>query len=302
MFFRNLLLNLLLAVGALALVAGTAIVVLRMMHSSDVERAREAQKPAILVATHTIQSGSILRSDDFAWNETDSASLSAGYLVRGRVALSDYSGAVVRRAFASGEPLVAGDIVKPDERGFLAAVLSPGDRAVTITVGPSESASGLVLPGDYVDVILTQNFDSYTTDPARKTVGETVLHNVRVIAVDQKLTSAPSAPAQPSTGLGFGATQPSSSLRLPKTITLEVNEQQAQRLMVASSLGHIDLALRALQTSSAAPQPAEPTWASDVSPALRELTHRAPAPAAKGGGPAPVATVRILRGSKSEAQ
>jgi pilus assembly protein CpaB len=299
MFFRNLLLNLLLAIGALALVAGTAIVVLRTSHS-PAGGTRAAQRPAILVATHAVESGSLLRPEDVAWKEVDSDAIAADDLVRGRVSPSDYSGAVVRHRFASGEALSAGAIVKPGDRGFLAAVLAPGDRAVTITVGPSQSASGLVLPGDYVDVILTQNFDSYTADPTRKTVGETVLHNVRVIAVDKKLTNAPDiATAAPTLGV-------SPTPRLPKTLTLEVNEQQAQRLMVANSLGHIDLALRALQTSSASPQPAGPTWAADVSPALRDLRNHAPVAETKHDTSAPRAAapapVRILRGSKTETQ
>lgn len=300
MFFRNLLLNLLLAVGALALVAGTAIVVLRITHSPS-GGMHEARQPAILVATHMVASGSLLRPEDVAWKEVDSDMIAPDNLVRGRVQPSDYSGAVVRRGFASGEAFAASAIVKPGDRGFLAAVLAPGDRAVTITVGPSQSASGLVLPGDYVDVILTQNFDSYTADPARKSVGETVLHNVRVIAVDKKLTNAPDAP-QPSAGLGVATT-----IKLPKTITLEVNEQQAQRLMVANSLGHIDLALRALQTSSTAVSQAGPTWAADVSPALRDVRSPAPATAARHPGMAPRTaaaspTVRIIRGSKTETQ
>lgn len=302
MFFRNLLLNLLLAVGALALVAGTAIVVLRISHSSGANTG-EAQHPAILVATHAIESGSLLRQEDVTWKDVDAGAIAPDNLVRGRVSSSDYSGAVVRRSFASGEALAASAIVKPSDRGFLAAVLAPGDRAVTITASPSQSASGLVLPGDYVDVILTQNFDSYTTDPARKTVGETVLHNVRVIAVDKKLTNAPDTTTQQSVGIGVAAT-----VKLPKTITLEVNEQQAQRLMVANSLGHIDLALRALQTpSTGSLQAAGPTWASDVSPALSDLRRPAPTSEIKHGGTAPhataaPATVRILRGSKTETQ
>jgi pilus assembly protein CpaB len=295
MFFRNLLLNLLLAIGALALVAGAMIVGLRVMHSSSEQQAPRAQTTAILVAAHAIESGSLLRPEDMSWKETGAASITAGELVRGRVAPSDYSGAVVRRSFASGEPLVAGAIVKPSERGFLAAVLSPGDRAVTITVGPSQSASGLVLPGDYVDVILTQNFDSYTNDPARRTVGETVLHDIRVIAVDQRLTSAPASAETASAPLAIVTT----GSHLPKTITLEVNEQQAQRLMVANSLGHIDLALRALETSAAKLAPPAPTWAADVSPALQQLSRRGPVHEIKSGG-TPVAAVRILRGSKSE--
>lgn len=296
MFFRNLLLNLLLAVGVLTLLTGTAIVVLRVSHSSDTGT-QQVQRPAILVATHAIEAGALLRPDDVAWKDADAGAISPGNLVRGRVQPSDYSGAVVRRGFASGEALVAGAIVKPNERGFLAAVLAPGDRAVTITVGPSQSASGLVLPGDYVDVLLTQNFDSYTADPTRKTVGETVLHNVRVIAVDKRLTNATQV-APSSAAIGAN-----SAPRLPKTITLEVNEQQAQRLMVANSIGHIDLALRALQTSSSASsQAAGPTWAADVSPALRDLRSRAPVAETRHGAPAPASPVRILRGSKVETQ
>ncbi len=295
MFFRNLLLNLLLVVGVLVVLLGTAIVVLRLTQASGSGKP-PAQHPAILVATHAIESGSLLRAEDVAWKEVAENAVAPDNLVRGRVSPSDYAGAVVRRGFARGEAFVAGAIVKPGDRGFLAAVLAPGDRAVTITVGPSQSASGLVLPGDYVDVILTQNFDSYTSDLTRKTVGETVLHDVRVIAVDRKLTSAPDV-AAPSAVMGVA-----SATRLPKTITLEVNEQQAQRLMVANSLGHIDLALRALQTAKAAPRAPGPTWAADVSPALRDLSARAPVSGVKHGGMAPPAPVRILRGSKSETQ
>ena len=296
MYFRNLLLNLLLALGALALVAGAAIIVLRMTSSPGGDAQAGMQKPAILVASHAIRSGSLLRSEDVAWKEIDPAGIVPGELVRGSVATSDYSGAVVRRNFASGEPLQDTSIVKPSEHGFLAAVLSPGDRAVTIIVGPSESASGLVLPGDYVDVILTQNLDSYTTDPARKTVSETVLHDVRVIALDRNMSASADA-AAPSASLGLA---PAVS-HLPKTITLEVNEQQAQRLMVANSLGHIDLALRALQTGGQGAATSVPTWADDVSPALLDITHRAPVAEKKGASPVQ-APVQILRGGKSSTQ
>lgn len=300
MYLRNVLLNVLLAIGALTLVAGASIVVFRISHGANVEQAEAAlERPAILVATHSLESGALLRPEDMAWREVGDNAIAAGNLVRGKATMAEYSGAVVRRHFAAGEAFIASAIVKPSERGFLAAVLSPGDRAMTISVGASQTASGLVLPGDYVDVLLTQNFDSYTTDPARKSVSETVLYKVRIIAVDRKMTGADeSAPS-----VKFGVVDPA---RVPKTVTLEVDEQQAQRLMVAASLGHIDLALRALQSSAATQAqisaPASPpVWASDVSPALGELTHRTPVTHA-GHAVEQAAPVRVMRGSKTETQ
>jgi pilus assembly protein CpaB len=272
MLFRNLLL----AVGLLCLVAGLVLSVVwldQIRRSTVVEQAPEAIKPAILVAVHSIPAGTLLRRSDFVWREVGAGDIAAGNIARGRASENEYIGAIARRDFASNEPLIANELVKSSDRQFLAAVLKPGTRAVSIAVDASQSASGLALPGDYVDVILTQSFSENTGDPGRRSVGETVLHNIRVIAVDQTLGSA-----SKSGSAERGVFGPES--RIPKTVTLELSERQAEVLFVGTQLGRINLSVRSLER----PGPGQidrrrapaVTWASDVSPALTQLARKQP--------------------------
>jgi pilus assembly protein CpaB len=221
--------------------------------------------PAILIAHHPIPSGTLLRKDDITWKEVAAAEIRPGFLARGNVSESEFLGAITRRNFGEGEALIASELVKPSDRRFLAAVLRPGHRAVSISVDAPQSASGLVLPGDYVDIILTQNFGDAVVTAAQRSVGETVLHNVRVVAVDQSLSN--SGGAEEKKG--------AADARVPKTITLEANERQAQKLFVAMQLGKLQLAVRPLEAASAAltdnPDRANPIWASDVSKAIRQM-------------------------------
>jgi pilus assembly protein CpaB len=131
----------------------------------------------------------------------------------------------------------------------------------------------LVLPGDQVDVILTQSFGESADDPARKSVAETVLHDVRVIAVDQSLGTAARPAAAPRV---IGALTVES--RIPKTVTFELTERQAERLFVARQLGSLQLSVRPLEVQAAAKPEHQrkpgPTWASDVSPALNQFVRK----------------------------
>jgi pilus assembly protein CpaB len=276
MLFRNLLL----AVGLLCLVAGLVLSVVwldQIRRSTVAEKAPEIIKPAILVTVHSIPAGTLLRRSDFVWREVGAGDIGAGTIMRGRASENEYIGAVTRRDFASNEPLIASDLVKSTDRQFLAAVLKPGTRAVSIAVDASQSASGLALPGDYVDVILTQSFSENAGDPGRRSVGETVLHNIRVIAVDQML--GPESKSG-STERGVFAATSGATSRIPKTVTLELNERQAEILMVGVQLGKINLSVRSLER----PGPGQidrrralaVTWASDVSPALTQLARKQP--------------------------
>lgn len=266
MFIRNLLL----VIGALCLLGGVALSVVWFNQiGRETAETPAAARPAVLVAKHSIPAGTLLRPEDLGWQELGPNEIRVGQLARGQVSETEFVGAIARRAFAAGEALVSSDLVKPSERQFLAAVLKPGARAVSIAVDLPQSAAGLILPGDQVDVILTQSFAvESTADPARKSVAETVLHDVRVIAVDQSLSTA----ARPTATQRVPFTTES---RTPKTVTFEVTEQQAQRLYVAAQLGRLQLSVRPLQVPRGAPSESKhepaPTWASDVSPALNEL-------------------------------
>jgi pilus assembly protein CpaB len=161
-------------------------------------------------------------------------------------------GAMVRRPLAAGEPLRAEDIMKPGDHGFLAAVMEPGARAVTIPVDAASGLSGLVWPGDRVDLILTQANADATIPLGRRVGAETVLSNVRVIAIDQQLMQ----------GTGDGQA---------RTVTLEVNADQAQRVAVAMRLGQLSLSVRSASTDSSAAltgSSGAATWARDVLPSL----------------------------------
>ena len=264
MFLRNVLL----ALGGVLVLVGAGLFIawfsqMRSRPVAVVERSVES-RPAVLVAARTIALGTLLRKEDIAWKDVMPGEVRPGYLMRGQVSEAEFLGAISRRNFAQDEPLIASEFVKPGDRQFLAAVLKPGSRAISIFVDAAQSAAGMALPGDRVDVILTQSFGEQATDPGRKTVSETMLRDVRVIAIDQSLT--------PSTNVAAAI---STEARIPKTVTLELLERQAEALMVAAQLGKFQLAVLPLERL-AVEHPEEqteagPVWASDVSPALREV-------------------------------
>ena len=272
MFLRNLLLGL----GALFVVAGIALAVIWMQQIGSPPAGQpepgtaEGPPPgslSVLVAAGTIPSGTLLRPPDFGWKTIKAGEVRPGNLLQGQITEAALTGSITRRDFADGEALLASELVMPDDRRFLAAVLKPGMRAASISVDASQSASGLVLPGDFVDVILTQNLGD-ASGPSRKSVGETVLRDLRVVAVGTSLSPQPES-VLPE------AVVPATQANMPKTVTLELNESQAETLFVATQLGLLQLSVRPLEKSS---QPGSddrqesPTWASDVSPALGELT------------------------------
>ena len=275
--------KLLLLLGIVFVIAGLwlAVVWVKGVSVHTAQTAQQPQnRPALLAALHPLPSGTLLREGDIGWKEIPAGQVGrSGQLLRGEASESEFLGAITRRDFAEGEPLMASELVKPSDRRFLAAVLQPGHRAVSISVDAPQSSSGLVLPGDHVDVILTQNFGDNIATIAYRSAGETVLHNVRVVAVDQSLGTQAKATAK----VGVAGTD----TRVPKTITLELSERQAQMLFVAVQLGKLQLAVRPLEGSGAArveeARQQTPTWAADVSKAIAEIGSREIANKRHGG-------------------
>jgi pilus assembly protein CpaB len=229
--------------------------------------------------------------------------------MRGQVSEAQFIGAVTRRGLSVGEIVPADALIEPNDQRFLAAVLAPGSRAVTITVGPAQSASGLVLPDDRVDVILVQDLgDSSNSNSAtpKKSVAQILLRDVRVVAVDRSFVRPQTALTTPTGAMATASTQE------PRTLTLELNDHDAQRLFVALQLGKVELSLRSLAKGAGEEAAVEaPVWGSDVSPLLLAANGpAAPGPAhlraasrARGGGaPQPAAPIIILRGYTAGAQ
>ncbi len=224
----------------------------------------------ILVATAVLPPGTLLRAKDVVWHlsgtaEPDQILRPAGAAGKANPELDQQAraevyGAALRAGVSAGDPISHGAIVKPGDRDFLQIVLSPGARAIAIPVATGGASTGILYPGDHVDVILTQTFKN---DPplTRRSVGETVVENLRVLAID----AADSKPT--SAGNSFG-----------RTVTLEVTPEQAEKINVAAELGKLSLTLRGISATegfaaTSAPMSAratsvKPVWAGDVSPAL----------------------------------
>jgi len=306
--------NILLVVGVLASVMGVTLAVLWFTQRpsteatvASVESAGPAQPAVIpngktiLIAAHPIRSGTLLRPEDLASKTVPGSEVTPDNIAGEAGAESKLTGSLAQRDFAAGEPLLSSALLKPTDRDFLVALLSPGTRAVTIAVEAPQSSSGLLLPDNRVDIILTQTFEQ-DADPTRKSVGETVLRNLRVIAVDQRLGVYEPPVAN--------AANSDASSPVPKTITLEVTERQAEMLMVASRLGRVEVAVRALgpedAEAAAANEVVSSVWASDVSPALKTLKRApaSPAVAAPTAAPAqrPRQPIEVMHGPKIEAR
>lgn len=186
-----------------------------------------------LVAAHPVSPGTLARTEDFTLRSVAPDQLPPGAIVDTDEARATLRGSLVRRYLDTGMPLLATDLMRPRERGFLAAVLAPGTRAVSIGVDPVTGVAGLIWPGDHVDVILTQELEASDQRTSRLVTSETVLTNVRVIAVDQDI-----AQGAPSNGNAAG--------RLASTVTIQATTDQAERLAVATRLGRLSLAIRAV--------------------------------------------------------
>jgi pilus assembly protein CpaB len=214
-------------------------------------------KIIVLTAAHALHAGSLLKPEDLASKELPVSDNQPDMNADNAETRRALSGGMVRRSLAVGEPVRSGDVMRPGDHGFLAAVLEPGMRAVTVGVDATTGAAGLIWPGDRVDLILTQTIQETALPLGRRVAAETVLSDVRVIAIDQQLVQ------------GADSTNNDAQAR---TVTLEVTQDQAERVSVATRLGRLSLAVRSADTTALAKnKPASgpnTTWAVDVSPAL----------------------------------
>jgi pilus assembly protein CpaB len=192
--------------------------------------------------------------------------------------VTEVVGAVARRRIDPGQPIYRDSVVKPGDSGFLAAVLKPGMRAVTVGVNVVSGAGGLIYPGDHVDLLLTQSFAANDTTLTKRSVTETVAENLRVLAIDQTVQAAP-----PPTGEG----------RIARTVTLEVEPRSAEKITVAVRLGELSLTIRSLEQngegsgtlSTDATAPAGSAPAGGVTPAAATATPPGAAPTQQAATP-----------------
>lgn len=239
-----------------------------------------APKVRMLVAARPLSIGTLLKDDDLREMEISGDAVPDGAFVGGAESLAELRGALLRRFVDPNTPIIRTDVLRPRDRGFLAAVLRPGTRAISIGVDVVTGASGLIWPGDEVDLILTQNLQQQgqgAESAGRRVVGETILAAVRVIAVDQQISHS-----------GSDAT---AARVVARTVTLEVTPEQAERVAVAMQLGRISLVVRSIEgvPEASGPRPSL-VFGSDVSSAL--TGQQAPAQSAP--------RMRIIQGGSQQ--
>jgi pilus assembly protein CpaB len=231
----------------------------------------------VLVAKGPIGRGHIVKPDDLRWQAWPGGDLAPAYILEGKRQLTDFVGAVVRSPMGPGEPVTETKLVLAGTRGFLSAVLHPGMRAVSVAISATSAVSGFIYAGDRVDVLLTQTLNS---PQGQHKATETILRNARVIAIDQKVDSAPTDKPD-----------------LAKTATLELTPKQTEIVTLAVKMGDLSLVLRSLQENDDSESvtgedaPAEPgdSYTRDVQ--VSRLISDGPPPQP------PAHTVFVLRGS-----
>jgi pilus assembly protein CpaB len=234
-----------LLMGALVIAVVTAIMAKNMFAGAGARQAAAAAAPAsvavgpkVLVAKKAMPVGTIIDADSFAYQPWPKELMQSAYYMEGAADGNPQSlmGTVVRYPITAGQPVTRGTLVGPQDRGFLAAALGAGMRAITVPVNASTGVAGFVFPGDHVDMVLTQQVEGGGDGPALK-VSETIVRNIRVLATDQRTTDKDK--------------DGKIEVKTFANVTLEVTPSIAEKIAVAQSLGTLSLSLRSIADNGA---------------------------------------------------
>ncbi|MEO9130567.1 MAG: Flp pilus assembly protein CpaB [Sphingomonas sp.] len=228
--------KIILLVGALIVAAITAFMARSLIVGGSTPQATAAtvavDGPEVLVATRALPVGTILDATALKFQPWPKELVDNAYYIKKDTNLQSLQGTVVRNAITAGQPVTQGTLVKPGDRGFLAAALGPGMRAVTVPVSAQAGVAGFVFPGDRIDLVLTQSVQGGGDGPPLK-VAETIMHNMRVLATDQRTDNTTGEDGK-------------TVVRAFSNVTLEATPKIAEQIAVAQTLGSISLSLRSI--------------------------------------------------------
>ncbi len=229
--------KLLLLVGALIVAIGTAFAARSLFAGAASPQAAAAAKvqmgAKVLVANRALPAGTIITADAMGYQPWPKDLVQDVYFTEDKTDMSKLLGTVVRHPITAGEPVTQGSLVSPGDRGFLAAALGPGMRAVTIPVSARTAVAGFVFPGDHIDLVLTQTVKG-VGNPLK--TAETILKNLRVLATDQSTEQE--------------QIEGKTRVKTFSTVTVEATPKIAEKIAVAQTIGTISLSLRSLADNS----------------------------------------------------
>lgn len=204
-----------------------------------------APKAQVLVASQSIGMGQRLGPSSVEWQDWPVDAVRSDFITSAATpeAITDMSGAMARYEFFPGEPILEKKLVRADQ-GYLSAILDAGLRGVSVTVTADSASGGFVVPNDHVDVVLTRQSDTNHDS-------ETILHNVRVLAINTRLGETGTTGAPPPSDAATA--DPSSQVFVDQAIaTLALDPGQAEVVISASSLGKLSLVLLSMADFSKA--------------------------------------------------
>jgi pilus assembly protein CpaB len=228
----SIIMVLLLATTALGLIAYSMNLPKPQVPVQVTEKAPEPLTVGYFVAAHPLPRGTLARDEDFTVRSVPPGSVPTGAILDTPDAKIGIRGSLVRNFLDTGSLVTSEDILRPRERGFLASVLAPDSRAISINVDAASGVSGLIWQGDYVDVLLTQGPTG--DDKAAQQHGmlsETVAQNVRIVAIDQEIVQG-----GPSNNAAAG--------KVAHTVSLQLAPEQVKKVTVAGQRGKLTLAVR----------------------------------------------------------
>jgi len=220
----------------LAIALGAGLLAARMVMNSGPSEPVQVAAPApavekseVLVAAADIPLGGKLVGSDLEWKSWPNDFLPQGAVTRevDPEAAELFVGRIAKAPIYVGEPVRPERLIDTD-KGFMAAILPKGKRAIAVSVDAETTAGGFILPGDKVDVILTEDLDTVGV------LSKTILENVRVLAIDETTAGE----------------QEEKSLSPQRTATLELTLEQSEVVARAQQIGVISLALRSAQDSA----------------------------------------------------
>lgn len=223
---------------ALLVAVGTAFAARTLFIGASTPEATAAVAPTgpkVLVAQRALPIGTIITADSVNFQDWPTALVKDAYFIDGEADMTKLLGTVVRFPITAGQPVTQGALVAPGDRGFLAAALGPGMRAITIPVSAKTGVGGFIFPGDRVDLMLTQTVAG--GEGQALNAAETILRNLRVLATDQSTESE--------------TVDGKTVVRAVRTVTLEVTPRIAEKVTVAQNIGALSLSLRSLADSEA---------------------------------------------------
>lgn len=289
--------------GAVIAAGTTAVAVVNWM---DQWRAALIEEPMplqqrvelteVLVAARPLPVGTLIKPEDLRWQGWPEDAVANGFMLKTETEPRDLTGTVVRHPVPKGAPLPRASLIEPGERGFLAAVLPAGRRAISVSVSEVSGLAGLIFPGDRVDVLLSHSASGSAGTAltgghsSGRRASETVISGLRILALDQRTDDIDGSP------------------RVARTATLEVTPRQAEIISLARTMGDLTLVLHSARGAEpdpdAEPDPLtpladalparEPTFTLDTD--ISALLRAGPVPVEPKPAP-PAQQLQVVRGS-----